>query len=256
MESRSVAFQFPPLDPGIKYFLLAQLGVFLAHAVLTMLGVPFQLEQMLALSGQSFLQGHFYQLISFILVPRGLMEMLFNGLFFWFLGGELIRIWGRKAFWYFSATITIGAGIFHLLLSGLMGAMTLGLSGVGVLSAAQMLAYAVFFPDRYFAFLLIFPIRARNLMLITLGIELFMGITTPYALETWAKLWSVVLAILLLRAFFSIQQFPWRWLNFLLGPGGGRSPRPKKGHLSLVKDAPDRPTDAQNSPGRPPKYWN
>jgi len=130
--------------------------------------------------------------------PRGgiiFFHILFNMFALWMFGRILENIWGPKRFLFFYLVSGIGAAIFHLtiqyfrseeLLSAVLANDSAGVetyrgalaSAVGASGAIMGLfaAFAYLFPNTELIFLFLpFPIKAKWMVLIMVGLDLFGG---------------------------------------------------------------------------------
>lgn len=105
-----------------------------------------------------------WQLISYQFMHGGFGHIFFNMLMLWMFGMEIENMWGSKKFLIFYLTAGVVAGLCHLFISPLLGAPpapTIGASGAvyGVL-----IAFALFFPDRYIFLWFLIPVKAKYLV--------------------------------------------------------------------------------------------
>lgn len=101
----------------------------------------------------------------------GFSHIFFNMLMLWMFGIEIENIWGSKKFLFFYLLSGLGGGIANIFLAG-SGAPTIGASGAvfGI-----MVAFAMFFPNRYIFLYFLIPIKAKYLMAILVVFE-FMSV--------------------------------------------------------------------------------
>ena len=105
-----------------------------------------------------------WQLITYQFLHGSFSHILFNMFALWMFGVEIENLWGSKTFLIFYLSCGVIAGIFHLLLSPLLGlgaAYTIGASGAiyGVL-----IAFAMLFPDRLIYIYFLIPVKAKYLI--------------------------------------------------------------------------------------------
>jgi membrane associated rhomboid family serine protease len=105
-----------------------------------------------------------WQLITYQFMHGNFGHIFFNMFMLWMFGMEIENMWGSRKFLYFYLLCGVVAGLFHLILSPLLGgvsAVTLGASGAiyGVL-----IAFAMFFPNRYIFLYFLLPIKAKYLI--------------------------------------------------------------------------------------------
>ncbi|TSA28969.1 MAG: rhomboid family intramembrane serine protease [Ignavibacteriales bacterium] len=116
-----------------------------------------------------------WQLLTYQFLHANFTHILFNMFMLWMFGMEIENIMGSKKFLIFYLACGIGAGLIQLFLSPLFeGGMapTIGASGAvfGV-----MIAFAMFFPDRYVYVYFLIPVKAKYLIAFLVVIE-FMSV--------------------------------------------------------------------------------
>ncbi len=142
-----------PLDIMLrKYFALIPIGGFSLQGLLDMSFYPWQLIT------YQFMHGGFY-------------HILMNMFILWMFGMEIEHIIGSKKFLVFYLLCGIGGGIAQLVFTYLMGdpgAPTIGASGAvyGI-----MVAFAMFFPDRYIFISFLIPVKAKYVIAFYVVIE-------------------------------------------------------------------------------------
>lgn len=226
----------PKLTKVNKVFIAMMVAFFLLDSIFAkFMNVP--LGQYFALSAMTLKAGLVFQIVTYPLVGRGLLEVVFNGLLFWFVGSEIETLWGRQKYISFLLFCTMLPGVLFVLLSSLFAGGSLYLTGVGGLASSLLLIYSLYFPDRQFSFMLMIPVKARIFCWIIIGMELYWALFTPMASQAWGHLSAMLMAFLFYRfsgrfSFSSILPRP--------------KARVKKRNLTLVKGDEEE---------RPPKYW-
>lgn len=114
-----------------------------------------------------------WQLISYQFMHANFSHILFNMFALWIFGMEIENMMGSKRFLIFYLTAGVGAGLLQVVMPWIMGegmGPTLGASGAvyGV-----MVAFALFFPDRYIFIYFLLPIKAKYLIVFLMVIEFF-----------------------------------------------------------------------------------
>jgi membrane associated rhomboid family serine protease len=132
-------------------------------------------RQAIGLSVGGLLQGHVWQLVTYLFVHGSIMHLLFNMLALYLLGPELERTIGSRNFLLLYLLSGVVGGIGWLLLRYPMEGLCIGASGAifGVLGA-----FAALFPQREMVLIPI-PIAVKTwiLVLCLAGIQLVMLIT-------------------------------------------------------------------------------
>jgi membrane associated rhomboid family serine protease len=156
-----------PLTPGVKYIILATLGVFVLQLVFPRITEWFALYPPAVFPGLQI-----WRLVTWLFVHGGIMHILFNMLFLFMFGCQLERAWGTRFFVRFYFICGIGAGLFAFLpIPAFYGAHHIGASGA---IYSILMAYGMFFPRNVIYFMLMFPIEARYFVII-LGFFAFYG---------------------------------------------------------------------------------
>ena len=234
-------FQAPQLTYVNKIILIATGVCFLAHSILNAIGA-FSLVQILGLSSSGIFGGLIYQLVTYPFIETKLMSAIFNGLLIWFIGSELEGLWGKKIYGRFLLINVLGVGMIYALVNLLLLKGTLAYSapihGLSGLSFSLLTAYAMLYPDRQLAFMMIFPMRARTFCLILAGIEAYMAVFTSIS-TSWAHLLAMGISYLIIH--FQTRPLIKKVLN-----ASFHAKKQSKNHLYVVKD------DDQN----PPKFWH
>ena len=191
--------------PGVKWLLISNTVI----CVLTFL-CPFQLQRnimlVLALSAQAAVKSLFvWQLVTYMFLHSTLTpwHLIFNMLTLWFFGSQLERDWGTRRFlkYYFYCGIAAGVCVLVVnILLGYWGTITLGASGAifGVL-----VAFAVMYPDQIVLFI-IFPIKAKYLVMILVAVELWFTLGPNTGVSTIAHLGGAAFGFVYLK-----RGLPW-----------------------------------------------
>lgn len=164
--------QLPALTKINKILIITAVAVFLLDSVLKQ-SSGMSLTGALALQVDTFASGFIHTFFTYIIVPRGLMDVLFECLILWFLGSELEERWGQRRYIFYVAFIAIAAAIFYLLAATTLSGRAAPFQGLGPISSALCVSYAVLFPERHFTFMFIFPMKARIFCLLLAGITLY-----------------------------------------------------------------------------------
>lgn len=210
---------FPPV---IKNLLIINVGVFVLQLIFDNLmfgGVPgwYFLNKYFALNpltgfdvfGQPF-NFQIWQIITYQFMHADFMHILFNMFMLWMFGIEIEHIMGSRKFLLYYLLCGIGAGLLHVLFSPLLSdtlAYTIGASGAvfGV-----MIAFAMFFPDRYIFIYFLIPIKAKYLIAILVVFE-FLSVNEPSVVAHLAHIGGAVTGFIFLlldkRNNFSFNTF-------------------------------------------------
>jgi len=185
--------------PGVKWLLISNTIVF----VLTFL-LPRELQRhitvVLALSAEAAVRNLFvWQLVTYMFLHGGILHLLFNMLTLWMFGIQLERDWGTRRFlkYYFYCGIAAGVCVLVVnILLGYWGTITLGASGAifGVL-----VAFGVVYPNQTVLMNFLFPIKAKYLVMIYVGIELLVTFGPNTGVSTIAHLGGAAFGFVYLK---------------------------------------------------------
>jgi membrane associated rhomboid family serine protease len=164
--------QLPTLTKINKILIIAAVAMFLLDSILRQTG-GMSIAGLLALQVDTLASGFIHTFFTYIIIPRGLMDVLFECLILWFLGSELESRWGTRRYIFYVGFITIAAAIFYLLAATAISTRAAPFQGLGVISSALCVSYAVLFPERNFTFMFLFPMKARIFCLLLAGITLY-----------------------------------------------------------------------------------
>jgi len=229
-------YYVPRLTPVNKIIIIIAVAFFLIQSIWPLV---FHSVAPLGLTAPGIFSGQVYQqLLTYPFLAGGLLELVFSALIIWFVGSELETSWGRKRYITFFCLSAISGAIFFLLVCIFFSNSTvwgLSLFGLAGFTNAILLAYAILYPDQVFAFMLLFPMRARWFCLILLAMQLYLGFFSPSGVLAWGQIGAMMMAPVFLW-FNGSAGINWR--NLLK--------RRKKSHLSIVPDK-----DSEK-----PRYWH
>lgn len=189
---------FPPM---IKNLLFINIGVFFIQLIAETISFN-------GISGAAYLTHYFalnpltpeanfqiWQLLTYQFMHGDFMHIFFNMLMLWMFGNEIENIMGSKKFITFYLVSGIGAGLVQLLFSPLFSeaaGFTIGASGAvyGV-----MIAFAMFFPDRYIMFYFLIPVKAKYLITFLFIIE-FVSVRQPSLVAHLAHVGGAITAFI------------------------------------------------------------
>ena len=167
---------------GVKWLLIINVAVFVFQFLLFLTGFEGGLDRFYRAFGLTpdyvVKSLRVWQLATYLFIHSfgNPWHILFNMLALWMFGSEIEQTWGTRRFLKYYFICGIGAGISVVLIGFLFGAegvRTIGASGA---IYGLLLAYGLLFPDRT-VFLLIFPIKAKYLVMIMGALAFYFSIT-------------------------------------------------------------------------------
>lgn len=156
-----------------------------------------------------------WQLVTYGFLHGGVGHLFFNMLALFMFGAEVEYRWGSRRFLQFYLACVVGAGITHMVMSGVMGVPPGPLVGASGGVFGVLLAYGMMFPDRQVMLLIPpIPMRAKNLVILMGAVTLVLGYLQPGGgVAHFAHLGGMLVGFLM------IQFWRKRW------PFGGNRPR-------------------------------
>jgi membrane associated rhomboid family serine protease len=103
------------LTPGVRLLLGLMTAAYVAATVGKSIHA-FDLYGWLALSGPTFWSGQIWRLVTYALLPAGILDFLMNGIALVMLGGLLERRGSRGELWLYCVVTAVGAGLAKVLL--------------------------------------------------------------------------------------------------------------------------------------------
>jgi len=103
------------LTPGVRVLLCLLAAVYLA-AVIGREIHAFDLYGWFALSGPDLWRGQVWRLVTYALLPAGILDFVMNAIALVMLGGLLERHWSRGQLWLYCIVVVAGAGAAKVLL--------------------------------------------------------------------------------------------------------------------------------------------
>jgi membrane associated rhomboid family serine protease len=230
----------PPMTKINKIIIWTTGACFLVATILKAIGA-FSLVQFLGLSANGLFHGLIYQLFTYPFVETEILQVVFNCLVVWLIGGEMEMKWGQKVYIRFLLLTVLGVGLVYSLVNLLFFFGTpnyfASLHGLSGINFALLIAYAMLYPDRPMAFMMVFPMKAKTFCWILAGMEAYFAVMPGFR-NSWAHLLAMGFSFLIIH----FQSNP------LIKKALHTSWKPRssgKKHLYVVKD------DDQ----KPPKYW-
>lgn len=104
------------LTPGVRILLALLVAVCFA-ALVGKSAHTFDLYGWLALSGAKFWGGQIWRIVTYALLPNGILDFVMNSFALVILGGQIERHWSRDEFWFYCLIAVVGAGFAKILLS-------------------------------------------------------------------------------------------------------------------------------------------
>src|ERR1039458_8354644 len=193
---------------GVKWLLISNTAVFvlsyLAHQA--SFGDIFNL---LALVPRAVVY-HFaiWQLATYLFLHGGVWHLLFNMLTLWMFGASLERDWGTRRFLKYYFLCGIGAGLCDVALHaaiGDWGTRTIGASGA---IFGLLLAFGVLYPNQMVLMNFLFPIKAKYMVMIYGGIELWMSFGPNTGVTRTARLGGMLFGYVYLKGRWPALRMP------------------------------------------------
>lgn len=237
------------LTPTVKWILIACVASFLIQQTADQFMGGNLLSWFGLIPNQFMINHRLWQLFTYPFLHADVMHLFMNMLMLLFFGSELESVWGRAFFLKYYFLCSTAAGVVYLLLQMFVwGGGGLGTPMVGASGAifGLLMAYSLIFGERTMLFMMLFPMKAKYVAWIFVGIELMTGIYSGRGgLSNAAHLTGMItgFAFLWVRASLSLMQKKKKGSDGGSGfglPSFGKKAKkaatPKPGHLRLVID--------------------
>ncbi|MDP8228775.1 MAG: rhomboid family intramembrane serine protease [Candidatus Electryoneaceae bacterium] len=192
------------LSPGVKGLLIANVVIFFLQGV-----IKPEFLYMLGLTPELF-WGHLllWQPLTYMFLHGGFMHLLFNMLALVWFGNSLETVWGTKQFLRYYFMVGIAAGLFNCILTPGESSLIIGASGAiyGILAA-----YGLMFPNSVIYLYMLFPIRAKYLVLIFGVIEFIASINQGISQDSGTIAHLVHLGGMLVGIVYLRKDYLLRW---------------------------------------------
>jgi membrane associated rhomboid family serine protease len=156
-----------PITPGVRTLLIANAATYVLFNLVLASTYPV-ITDWLGLSSRHVLHGRVWQLVTYLFLHGTFMHLLLNMFYLYMFGGIVERAWGTDRFLRYFFITGVGAGIVWTLLRFNSDVPTIGASGSVY---AVLLAFGVLFPNSTVLFMFLFPMRAKWLVALFIGIE-------------------------------------------------------------------------------------
>jgi membrane associated rhomboid family serine protease len=214
--------RFQMIPPVIKNLIIINVLVFIAQKTFSD-STSFNIENLFALHDVHSVYFKPHQLVTYMFLHGGFDHIFFNMFALWMFGSILENYWGAKRFLFFYMACGIGSGLLHLFVlyqemtpivetfrslpidqqqdylyssNYAVNEATLGASGAvfGCLAA-----FGYLFPNSLIYLYFFVPIKAKWMVLIYAGFELFLAVRNSAGdnVAHWAHIGGAIVGILL-----------------------------------------------------------
>ncbi|MDH5720823.1 MAG: rhomboid family intramembrane serine protease [Spirochaetia bacterium] len=165
----------PQITPAVKGLIIINVVIYIVQFISSLVmqdyGASNQIQDIFSLDPKIIVNKfYFWQIFTyqFLHSQRDIMHILFNMFALWMFGSELEEKWGKKFFTRYYLVCGTGAGVFIFLIPVLLGQVEFALPTIGASGAVYgiLLAYAVYWPDRYLLFMFIIPVKVKYFVLV------------------------------------------------------------------------------------------
>lgn len=177
-----VGIGVPAFTPVVKKIVIACAAVWLLQFALYN-GAEINLAPWLGVVPARVIRGWLWQPLTYMFLhdPRNAVHILFNMLMLWMFGGELERYWGARGFLRYYLVCGVGGGICATILGLAFGDIHALIPTIGASGAlfGLFIAFGTVFARRTVLFMFFFPMQARTMALILVGLSFFFLLSQP-----------------------------------------------------------------------------
>lgn len=172
----------PGLTPMVKKIIIVNVGIWLVQFLLYT-GAQFDLSPWFGVVPGAVIRGYLWQPLTYMFLhnPHDPVHILFNMLMLWMFGGELERNWGARGFLRYYLVAGAGGGICATILGLIFGGDHARIATIGASGAlfGLFVAFGIVFARRTVLFMFFFPMQARTMSMILVGLSFFYLLSQP-----------------------------------------------------------------------------
>ncbi len=205
-QSRS-SFGLPGFPDGVKFLIIANVAIYLLDFFLSLI-VKEPVFRFLYLHPRAVVS-HFaiWQLVSYMFLHSlgSPMHIVFNMLALWMFGAPVEQTWGTSRFVRYYLICGVGGGITQVVANMLFGnpdQFVLGASGAVY---GLLLAFGMLFPNQEVLFSMLFPIKAKYLVMIFGAIAFLGSFQGENAVSNLAHLGGMIFGFFYMRTTFATR---------------------------------------------------
>jgi membrane associated rhomboid family serine protease len=232
----------------IKKLLITYVVIFIAQHVIDQF-MGGNIRGWLALTPMSTLHGMIWQVFTYSFLHVDVMHLILNMMVLAFVGSDIEAVWGIRRFFIFYSFCILSAGVFYMLMQLVIANpiyLQMPMMGASGGIYGLLLAYAILFPDREMLFMMIFPMKSKQFVILLAGIEFLQALFSGQSgLSAIAHLSGMGAGL-----FFMWLQAKGIQLDFKKSADASAKKRPN--HLKLVSNKPKKDDDDRSDP----KTWH
>lgn len=232
----------------LKKLLITYVAIFVAqHVIDQFLGG--NIRGWFALIPISTLHGMIWQLFTYSFLHVDVMHLVLNMMVLAFVGSDIEAVWGTRRFFVFYSFCILVAGIVYMLMQLVMWNpvyLSMPMMGASAGIYGLLLAYAILFPDREMLFMMIFPMKSKQFVMLLAGVEFLQ------ALFSGQSGLSAIAHLSGMGAGFLFLWLQAKGMRMDFKKGSGTPAKKRANHLKLVPTKPPKDDDDQ----RGPKTWH
>jgi membrane associated rhomboid family serine protease len=207
------------LTPGVR-ILLAMLTTAALVTFIGQLTRAVDLNRWLALTAQSFWHGQLWRIVTYALLPAGILNFIFNAVALVMLGGRVERVRTRVEMWIICIVSTTGAGLAEVLLPF---SSSIPLAGGGPMMFGLLAAWCFACGHERISLIPSREITVRQLALVFVGVSFFVMVFTA----GWRS------AAVMAAGGFNGWLYVWLWHKWLMSRAGRVAPSDRISRLEL-----------------------
>jgi membrane associated rhomboid family serine protease len=215
----AVDFGFPPFTRTVKTIVITCVAIWLVMFILARSGlgaITATIDAYFALTPALVVHGYVWQLVTYSFLHAGIGHVFFNMLSLWMFGSRLEQDWGRQRFLEFFFFCVIGGALCTIGASyaGILG-MNPRVPTVGASAGifGLLVAFGILYSKMRVYIYGIFPIEARWLAIIWVGLAAYAALASTGNINEIAHLGGALFGYIYLKA------LPRRGLRFATSEG-------------------------------------
>jgi len=140
-----------------------------------------------------------WQLVTYMFLHGGVTHWLFNMLALWMFGSPLEQDWGTRRFLKYYFLCGVAAGCCDVGLHMALGSWATSTIGASGAIYGLLVAFGVLYPEAPVLMFLLFPMKAKHMVMIFAGIEFLMALGQNTGVSNIAHLGGMAFGYLYLK---------------------------------------------------------
>jgi len=202
----SASLLFPSFPPGVKWLIVANVAVYIFNFFFFDSALHGFLLSLDLMPSAVVYRGAIWQLATYMFMHAGVLHILFNMLALWMFGAAIEETWGTRRFLRFYFICGVGAAVCVVLANLAFGDPNQRVLGASGAIYGILLAFGMLFPEQEVLLMMLFPIKAKYMVMIFGAIAFLGSFQTGGTVSNLAHLGGMLVGYIYIRLQFSSRR--------------------------------------------------